>query len=332
MVDAPVEGASLVDSVARALVMLSATRSPGVNGGDLWPEAGRKVLRLHFARMIVRVPGVAAGEDPEEVHAMRVASRRMRAAWRVFGDGFERESTRRYRGDLRDVGAHLGAVRDLDVLLEILDAYGSRHGARARVGLSPLRDAWVTDRGVCQAVLVDLLASPAFATFVGEYESFVGDGASAGDVVLAAFPGRVRGRMPATAWSAYQEVWAFDERIDGADLATLHQLRIAGKWFRYTLEFVREALGADAPSLIEPVTALQDHLGEQHDRHVAAALAREFVGAHPDLATKEAMHVERFVVALDERVEWHGRRFPRAWRPLVEPAYRSRLGRALARL
>ena len=41
--------------------------------------------------MLARVPGVIAGEDAEEVHAMRVAARRMRAAWRVFGDGFERE-------------------------------------------------------------------------------------------------------------------------------------------------------------------------------------------------------------------------------------------------
>jgi CHAD domain-containing protein len=331
-VDAPVEGTSHADAVARALVTLSAARSPGVLGGDPWPEAGRKVLRFHFARTIVRVPGVIAGEDPEEVHAMRVASRRMRAAWRVFGDGFERASTRAYRRDLRDVGAHLGAVRDLDVLLEILDGYGSRHGARARAGLSPLRDAWVAGRGSRQATLVDLLASPAFATFVGEYESFLGGGEGVEDVVTAPSPGRVRGRMPATAWTTYHEVWAVDERVDGADLATLHQLRIAGKWFRYTLEFVREALGADAPSLIEPVTALQDHLGEQHDLHVAATLAREFVGSHPGLAAKEVMHVERFIVALDERVEWYGRRFPRAWRPLVEPAYRSRLGRALARL
>lgn len=55
-------------------------RTPGVRGSDAWAEAGRKVLRFHLARMLARVPGVIAGEDPEQVHAMRVAARRMRAA------------------------------------------------------------------------------------------------------------------------------------------------------------------------------------------------------------------------------------------------------------
>ena len=54
---------------------------------------------------------------------MRVATRRMRAAWRVFGDAYRPGRTRRYRRDLRDVAARLGAVRDLDVLIEGLRAY-----------------------------------------------------------------------------------------------------------------------------------------------------------------------------------------------------------------
>ena len=74
----------------QAIERLVVGRTPGVRGDDLWAEAGRKVLRFHLARMFARVPGVIAGEDPEEVHAMRVAARRARAAWRVFGDGFER--------------------------------------------------------------------------------------------------------------------------------------------------------------------------------------------------------------------------------------------------
>jgi triphosphatase len=321
--DAPVE---------RALAFLAATRTADVRGEDLWPEAGRKVLRLHFARAIVRVPGVIAGEDPEEVHAMRVASRRMRAAWRVFGGGFERSATRRYRADLREVGGRLGTVRDLDVLLGILDGYGRRHGARATRGLLPLRAAWVAEREARRGVLVEHLSSPAFVAFVTEHEAFLGAPAAELGAVERPSPGRVRGRMPATAWTAYQEVWTFDDRVAGADLATLHQLRIAGKWLRYTLEFVREALASDAAALIEPVVALQDHLGDQHDLHVAATLAREFAAGDRPLTTKELAQVEGFVRRLDVRVAWHGERLPRVWSPLVSPAYRARLGRALARL
>ncbi len=321
--DAPVE---------RALAFLAATRTADVRGEDLWPEAGRKVLRLHFGRALARVPGVIAGDDPEEVHAMRVASRRMRAAWRVFGDGFEKAPTRRYRADLREVGGRLGTVRDLDVLLGILDGYGRRHGARATRGLLPLRTAWVAERETCRGVLVEHITSPAFIAFVTEHEAFLGAPEADLCAVERPSPGRVRGRMPATAWSAYHEVWAFDERMAGADLATLHQLRIAGKWLRYTLEFAREALASDAAALIEPVVALQDHLGDQHDLHVAATLAREFVAGDRPLTTKERAQVEGFFRRLDGRVAWHGERLSRVWRPIVSPDYRSRLGRALARL
>ena len=54
---------------------------------------------------------------------MRVATRRQRAAWRVFGDSFRAGRTKRFRSGLREVAGRLGAVRDLDVLLEAADHY-----------------------------------------------------------------------------------------------------------------------------------------------------------------------------------------------------------------
>src|SRR5450759_4776517 len=220
-------------------------RTPVVRGGDPWAEAGRKVLRFHLARMLARVPGVVAGEDPEQVHAMRVAARRMRAAWRVFGDGFEREARRRYQRDLREIGGRLGAVRDLDVLLEILSAYEAQRSNRGRASLRPIRDAWVAERETRRVELIDLLGS----------EEFTGTEGLAVVPIAPHTPGLVRTRMPATAWAAYQAVWAFDDHIGQADLATLHQLRIAGKWLRYTLEFAREALEPEATPLIRRVAA-----------------------------------------------------------------------------
>ena len=65
-----------------------------------------------------------------------------------------------------------------------------------------------------------------------------------------------------------------------ADVTTLHDLRIAAKWLRYTLEFVREALGRESAPVIERVVALQDHLGWLHDADVAAGLARAFLVEH----------------------------------------------------
>ena len=336
--DAPAPGAVALDAHVRLEAAQQPAdrrpvgRTPGVRGSDPWAEAGRKVLRFHLARMLARVPGVIAGEDPEQVHAMRVAARRMRAAWRVFGDGFEREARRRYQRDLREIGDRLGAVRDLDVLLEILATYERRRSDRGRAGLRPLRDGWVAEREARRVELVDLLGSDAFASFAAEYEAFAATEGLAALPVAPHAPGLVRTRMPATAWAAYQAVWAFDDQVAGTDLAALHQLRIAGKWLRYTLEFAREALEPEATPLIRPVVALQDHLGTQHDLHVAATLARELAAGTPTLSKHELASIERFAHYLDGGVLRLGRSLGRTWRPVVGPDYRRRLGRGLARL
>lgn len=311
---------------------LAVGKTPGVRGDDPWPEAGRKILRFHLARMLARAPGVIAGVDAEEVHAMRVASRRMRAAWRVFGDGFEREARRRYVGDLRVVGARLGAVRDLDVLLEILASHSARRSERGRNGLLPLVCAWDAEREARRAELLGILGSEPFAVFVTEYADLVETPGWAARPSADYVPGLVRNRMPSTAWVAYEAVWAFDDGLGSADLATLHQLRIAGKWLRYALEFVREPLEPEATPLIRAVVALQDHLGTQHDLHVAATLAREVAASTPSLTDHERGSIERFVGELDDGVARLSRTFGRTWRPLVDADYRRRLGRALARL
>ncbi len=320
------------DAAQPVIERLAVGRTPGVRGDDPWAEAGRKVLRFHLARMLARVPGVITGEDPEEVHAMRVSARRMRAAWRVFGNGFEREARRRYVGDLRAIGTRLGAVRDLDVLLEILAHHGARRGERGRAGLVPLLRAWDADREAHRVELLAVLESDAFARFVAEYEAFAETKGLASVPVPPNRPALVRTRMPATAWTAYQAVWAFDGDLSKAELATLHELRIAAKWLRYTLEFVREAIEPEASLLISPVVALQDQLGAQHDFHVAATLAREFTAASGTLSGHELKSIERFVRELDEDVEESRRTFVPTWRGLVDPAYRRRFGRALARL
>jgi CHAD domain-containing protein len=192
--------------------------------------------------------------------------------------------------------------------------------------------AWDAQREARRVELVDVLRSDRFTRFTAEYEAFTGTAGMAARPVAPHAPGRVRDRMPATAWGAYQTVWAFDDGLEGADLATLHQLRIAGKWLRYTLESVREALGPEAALLIRPVVALQDHLGLQHDLHVAGGLAREVASGSGSLTSHERRSMERFVTHLDAGVERLGRTFGPTWRPLVAPDYRRRLGRGLARL
>jgi CHAD domain-containing protein len=304
-----------------------------VRAEDTLAEAGRKVLRFHLARMLAREPGTRSGEDPEELHAMRVATRRMRAAWRVFGEAYRPGRTRRYRRDLRDVAARLGAVRDLDVLIDGLDAYSAAMPARERDGLAPLRRSWRSSRDEARELLLRTLDSPSYERFVEEYREFVRTDGLAVLPVGPTTPHRVRDRMPSHIWAAYEQVRAYEPVLRWADVETLHELRIAAKWLRYTVEFVREPLGPEAGPIIERVVGLQDHLGLLHDADVAAALARTFlVERSGELSEAETAAIGRYLIDRERELARLRRSVGPPWRRVAGLYFRRSLGRAIAGL
>ena len=205
---------------------------------------------------------------------MRVATRRQRAAWRVFGDAFDLDRTDRHRRRLKLVARDLGGVRDLDVLIEAGEAYQRRQSAAEARAFEPLLRSWRVQRDAAREVLIKELDSNRYRKWLDAYVEFLqADGVGARQVGPTD-PHRVRDTMPSRIWTAYEVVRAYEPVMRWADVTTLHDLRIAAKWLRYTLEFVREALGRDAGPVIEKVVALQDHLGWLHDADVAANLAR----------------------------------------------------------
>ena len=139
--------------------------------------------------------------------------------------------------------------------------------------------------------------------------------------------------MPSRVWAAYQSVRAYEPVMRWADVATLHELRIAAKWLRYTLEFVREALGRDAGPVIEKVVALQDHLGWLHDADVAAGLARAFLVEHAgDLTETESAAIGRYLVDRERQLARLRRTVGTPWRGVSSLTFRRALGRLVAGL
>ena len=148
-------------------------KTPGVLPDDHLAEAGRKVLRFHLARMITKEAGTRDGKDAEDLHAMRVATRRQRAAWRIFGEAFRAGRTKPHRGRLREVASRLGAVRDLDVLLEAADAYRADLAVAEQRGLEPLLAAWRIHRDDARTLLVRELDSDGYRRWLDDYAEFV---------------------------------------------------------------------------------------------------------------------------------------------------------------
>jgi CHAD domain-containing protein len=327
---APPEGEGRSDHARPKLIV---GKTPGVTADDTVAEAGRKVLRFHFARMLNREAGTRAGDDPEELHSMRVATRRMRAAWRVFGDGFRPGRTRRLRRPLRDIAARLGAVRDLDVLIEAAELHRAELPAAERRALEPLLGAWQVDRDAARVLLLRELDGAAYGRFVDEFRVFVATESAGAAAIQATQPHRVRDTAPARLWAAYATVRAYEPVLRWADVETLHDLRIAAKWLRYSLEFVREAIGEGSAPLIEATVGLQDHLGQMHDADVSAALARQYLVARAgSLSGAQSAAIARYLLDREREVARLRRTVGRPWRRVAGPVFRRGLGRTVAGL
>ena len=312
---------------------LTAGKTPGVLTDDHLAEAGRKVLRFHLARMVAREAGTREGRDNEELHGMRVATRRQRAAWRVFGVAFDQKRTGRHQRRLKEVARDLGAVRDLDVLIEAGEDYQKKLPAADGPAFEPLLAKWRAQRDAARVVLIKELDSDRYQRWVDEYIAFVqAEGIGVGSVGPVD-PHRVRDTMPSRIWAAYEGVRAYEPVMRWADVTTLHDLRIAAKWLRYTLEFVREALGPESAPVIERVVALQDHLGWLHDADVAAGLARGFLVEHAgDLSEEESAAIGRYLVDRERELARLRRTVGPAWRGVSSLGFRRAVGRLVAGL
>jgi CHAD domain-containing protein len=307
--------------------------SPGVRADDSLAEAGRKVLRMHLARMLAFEAGTRSGEDIEDLHKMRVATRRMRAAWRVFDGAYRPKLQRRYVSELRAVAAALGEVRDIDVLLEHLDGHISRLPVAGREAMEPLRAAWRRQRELARGRLVARLDSKQYRAFVEDYLDF-SESPGAGEVQTPmGQPSLVRDSAGSRILAAYERVRAYETIITWADVPTLHALRIECKRLRYTLEYFSEVMPVSSRKLIAGVTEVQDHLGLLNDADVAGRITREWLNANaPYLAASSREAVGLYLDAREADVEYLRRSFRPLWRRLTGPAFRRTLGLSITQI
>lgn len=101
-------------------------------------DAARTVVRVRAADLWAAQDGVLDTEDIERVHAMRVASRRLRAVLEIFRPAFDQSL---FKGVLRDVkrlADALGERRDPDVHLEAMRAFAAGVAPGERPGIESL--------------------------------------------------------------------------------------------------------------------------------------------------------------------------------------------------
>ncbi len=256
---------------------------PSLSADDTMGEAACKTVSFHFQRMLYHEPGTREGEDIEELHDMRVATRRMQAAFRVFGPYVDGRRLKSMRKGARRTRSKLGSVRDLDIFWEKTERYLKGLPPERQNDLMPLKEAWEAEREQAREAMLAYLDSGSYARFKERSLALLNTPEAWELRALTdkgeAVPHRVRHVVPAAVYEQAAAILAYDEWVNGPDISLkrLHRLRIAGKQLRYTLEFFKPVLAPQTADLIKQMKRLQDHLGDLQDAVVASELLRDFV-------------------------------------------------------
>ncbi|MFD9007252.1 CHAD domain-containing protein [Streptomyces sp. NPDC059582] len=226
---------------------------------------------------IVELDPAVRQDAPDSVHSMRVATRRLRSAFRSYGKVLDRTVTDPVGVELKWLAGELGVDRDREVLTEHLMA-ALDDLPRALVS-GPVRTrlrTWArARRGGARRRLIGVLDSKRYLALLDTLDALTADPprlkAAAGrpDKVLAQAVRKDFGKVSALVEQALELPPGHDR-----DLA-LHEARKKAKRTRYSAETAAPALGDPASALVKSMKSLQSLLGDHQDSVMVRQTLRE---------------------------------------------------------
>lgn len=136
-------------------------------------DAAGRVILTRWREMMSYRDGTLLGEDIEELHAMRVSSRRLRAAMDAFAGAFPEKSFRRYLRVVKEVTDTLGEARDLDVGIEGMLHVLEEVPPHERPGIEGIVARYRDDRAAEDADIAALFTRLEDESFGPRFEAWV---------------------------------------------------------------------------------------------------------------------------------------------------------------
>ena len=253
-------------------------------------------------------PAVLKGDDPDAIHDMRVASRRLQQVLDLIYPKPRPKEIRQLRRQIQHSRRSLGGVRNADVLLDRVDRVLARKRAAHSEAWTAVHDYLRESRSRTYSKGLRKLSRVNLTVFYVRLKECLNhsgpvavpahlphNGASTGVPVLEPLPERV-GQALEVNWAVFQE--QVERSQHDPRPSAIHGVRIAAKKLRYLLEVVREF---DVPGGAESLAwlrKLQKHLGNWHDLEVLEQMMIRMV-ARPDYLAAhltQAMEVERLIL------------------------------------
>jgi CHAD domain-containing protein len=225
----------------------------------------KAMLERQYRAILAHDPGTRLGSDPEELHDMRVATRRLRAFLRAARELLEAEWAESLRTELAWLGGVLGAIRDLDVLTLHLRDEAERLEPREQRAFRRVFDILEREHAEDRRLMLEALRSPRYLELLDRLESAV------------AAPRLVESDLTVRdiAAAEFRKLRRAVKRLgEPPSDEELHALRIRGKRARYAAELAESAVGRKATRFIDDAKVFQDVLGEHQDAVVAEQRVR----------------------------------------------------------
>ncbi|MGH3717694.1 MAG: CHAD domain-containing protein [Pseudonocardiaceae bacterium] len=280
----------------------------------------RAALDTRLRALLAHDPGTRVGADPEELHQMRVAVRRMRAMLKAARPLLDRAWADDLRAELGWLGRVLGPVRDADVLLERLRGRAAAFDDTSGEAVETLIEALVADREAARAEMLAVLNSRRYTALLRRLATAVSRPLPAPPDPAAAPP------LVELVRTEYRRL-SKAVRAAGEDPPdeVLHALRIQGKRLRYTGELVaaagRKPVRKSVRELVESTVALQDVLGEHQDACVARHRVLLLLGGLGDVVETRVAFVAGRLVEREEVSRMATRQaWPAAWQQVQHRA------------
>jgi CHAD domain-containing protein len=228
-------------------------------------------------------PRVLISERPDPIHDTRVWSRRLQQVCSFLFPKPRTGKSRKLVRMLRRVRRALGDCRNLDVSIHLIqEKIDSAHNPSVRAAWDQIREDAQEKRAseLAQArkaiIRYDIVA---FLTRMQELLQAVQCDKNPEDTLRESID------QALVDWHN-----VLSSAKDNRETDALHRLRIAGKRLRYRLELLAELGENSAKEKVKTLKALQDQLGDWHDRHVLLQLLadfinrRDFLVSHPEMA------------------------------------------------
>jgi len=262
---------------------------------------GSSVMLAHIEALSSRMEGAITNEDPEDVHQLRVASRRLRADLPVFKRCLPGTDFEYWKGSLKALTTSLGLARDADVqILFLEDLLSSETGRSMERGIRSLLVERRAYRSSLRQGVTEALGALTASGALGGLREACSQNLSIGTVKGAHYRSvGLRSTARRSIGKRSEGLLACEACVHREDAATdHHRMRIAVKKLRYTLEIFAPLFRGRLKKAIGALKKVQDLLGEMHDCDVWSQLVPSFIaslGPFEGPAEQVMVDLERFV-------------------------------------